>query len=130
MVEPADPATSACEPRRDPLHHSRSGHPAAVPAADAGHTSARRACTRRLPEYPGNFFQRQFIDLAVLAGLGLLLGASLAAAVGTENLLSWLLLETTATHGPSGRWLLGPAGFALGIGVNTLLSIAVLTGLP
>ena len=38
----------------------------------------------RLPEYPGNFFLRQLIDLAVLAGLGLVLAVSLAAAVGTE----------------------------------------------
>ena len=84
----------------------------------------------RLPEYPGNFFLRQVIDLAVLAGLGLVLAASLAAAVGAENLLSWLLLVATGADGPSGQWLLGPAGFALGIGVNTLLYVAVLTGLP
>ena len=84
----------------------------------------------RLPEYPGNFFLRQLIDLAVLGGLGLVLAASLAAAVGTENLLSWMLLAVTGSDGPSGRWLLGPAGFALGIGVNTLLYIAILTGLP
>jgi membrane protein len=84
----------------------------------------------RLPEYPGNFFLRQVIDLAVLAGLGLVLAASLAAAVGAENLLSWLLLVATGADGPSGQWLLGSAGFALGIGVNTLLYVAVLTGLP
>lgn len=28
------------------------------------------------------------------------------------------------------RWLLGTLGFVLGIGLNTLLSIAVLTGPP
>jgi membrane protein len=58
------------------------------------------------------------------------LAASLAAAVGAENLLSWMLLVTTGADGPSVRWLLGPAGFALGVGVNTLLYIAILTGLP
>jgi membrane protein len=81
----------------------------------------------RLEEYPGNFFLRRLIDLAVLAGLGLLLAASLAAAVGTETLLSWLLLDAA---GSQDRWLRGPAGFLLVIGVNTLLSIAVLTALP
>lgn len=84
----------------------------------------------RLEEYPGNFFLRQLIDLAVLAGLGLLLAASLAAAAGTENLLSWLLLDTVGTGNPLGRRLLATAGFALGFGVNTLLFIAMLTGLP
>jgi membrane protein len=84
----------------------------------------------QLEEYPGNFFLRQLIDLAVLAGLGLVLATSLAAAVSTETLLSWLLIDTAGADGPPGRWLLAFAGFALGIGFNTLLSIAVLTGLP
>jgi membrane protein len=84
----------------------------------------------RLEEYPGNFFLRQLIDLAILAALGFLLATSLAAAVSTETLLSWLLIDTAGADGPRARWLLGPAGFPLGIGFNTLLSIAVLTGLP
>jgi membrane protein len=49
----------------------------------------------RLPQYPGNFFLRQLIDLAVLAGLGLLL----AAAAGTETLLTWLLRDAADTTG-------------------------------
>lgn len=104
-----------------------------LPVAGLFWVDALRSSIRaiwRLPEYPGNFFLRQLIDLAVLAGLGLVLAASLAAAVGTENLLSWLLLVATGADGPSSRWLLGPAGFALGIGVNTLLCIAILTALP
>jgi membrane protein len=84
----------------------------------------------RLPQYPGNFFLRQVIDLAVLAGLGLLLAASLAAAAGTETLLNWLLRDVADAAGPPGRWLLGSAGYVLGIGVNTVLAIAALTGLP
>jgi len=84
----------------------------------------------RLPQYPGNFFLRQVIDLAVLAGLGLLLAASLAAAAGTETLLTWLLRDVADAAGPPGRWLLGSAGYVLGIGVNTVLAIAALTGLP
>ena len=103
-----------------------------LPVAGLFWVDALRSSIRavwRLPEYPGNFFLRQLIDLAVLAGLGLVLAVSLAVAVGAENLLSWLLVATGA-DGPSGRWLLGPAGFALGFGVNTLLYIAILTGLP
>ena len=103
-----------------------------LPVAGLFWVDALRSSIRavwRLPEYPGNFFLRQLIDLAVLAGLGLVLSVSLAVAVGAENLLSWLLVVTGA-DGPSGRWLLGPAGFALGFGVNTLMYIAILTGLP
>jgi membrane protein len=84
----------------------------------------------RLPQYPGNFFLRQLIDLAILAGLGLLLAASLATATGTETLLNWLLHDAADTAGPPGRWLLGTAGYVLGIGVNILLAIAALTALP
>ena len=105
----------------------------ALPIAGLFWVDALRSSIRaiwRLPEYPGNFFLRYLIELAVLAGLGLVLAASLAAAVGAENLLSWLLLVATGADGPSGRWLLGPAGFVLGIGVNTLLYVAILTGLP
>ena len=84
----------------------------------------------RLPQYPGNFLLRQLIDLAVLAGLGLLLAASLAAAAGTETLLTWLLRDAADAAGRPGRWLLGTAGYVLGIGVNVLLAIAALTALP
>ena len=105
----------------------------ALPIAGLFWVDALRSSIRaiwRLPEYPGNFFLRHLIELAVLVGLGLVLAASLAAAVGAENLLGWLLLVATGADGPSGRWLLGPAGFVLGIGVNTLLCVAILTGLP
>lgn len=84
----------------------------------------------RLPQYPGNFVLRQLIDFGVLICLGLLLAASLAAAVGTETLLNWLLFDAADATGPPGRWLLRAAGYGLGIGVNTVLAIAVLTWLP
>jgi membrane protein len=105
----------------------------ALPVAGLFWVDALRSSIRaiwRLEEYPGKFVLRQLIDLAILAALGLLLATSLAAAVSTETLLSWLLHDTANADGERGRWLLGPAGFALGIGINTLLSIAVLTGLP
>lgn len=84
----------------------------------------------RLPQYPGNFFVRQLIDLAILAELGLLLVTSLAAATGTETLLNLLLVDTADAAGPPGRWALRSAVYGLGVGVNVLLSMAVLTALP
>jgi len=83
----------------------------------------------RLPEYPGPFLLRLFVDLLVLVGLGLLLAVSAAAAFGTTAMASWLINATGAGAAPS-RWLLALVGFVLGIGVNTLLASAVLTALP
>jgi membrane protein len=104
-----------------------------LPVAGVFWVDALRSSIRaiwRLPQYPGNFFLRQLIDLAVLAGLGLLLSASLATAAGTEILLTWLLRDAADTAGPPGRWLLGTAGYVLGVGVNIMLAIAALTALP
>ena len=78
----------------------------------------------QLNEYPGRFFTRPLIDLVVLAGLGLLLAVSLAVAFGAQALLHWLL---PTLQNP---WVLTTVAFVLGIGVNTVLSVAVLTGLP
>jgi membrane protein len=83
----------------------------------------------RLPEYPGNFLLRISIDLLVLMGLGLLLAASIAVAVATSA-LAGRLVNAAGTGATPGRWLLATVGFVLGIGVNTLLSIAVLTAIP
>jgi len=82
-----------------------------------------------LPEYPGAFLLRVFVDLLVLAGLGLLLAVSLAVAFVTTA-LAGRLVHATGTGATPARWLLAAVGFVLGIGVNALLSIAVLTGLP
>ena len=84
----------------------------------------------RLPQYPGNVFARYLIDLAILAGLGLLLAASLAVAVGSETGLRWLLVDVTGANGMPSQWLLAVVGFALGVAVNTVLAIAVLTAVP
>jgi membrane protein len=83
----------------------------------------------RLPEYPGTFVVRLFFDLLVLIGLGLLLAVSLAAAFTTTALAS-RLIHATGTGATPARWLLAAIGLGLGVAVNTLLSIAVLTGLP
>ncbi|MEV4620314.1 YhjD/YihY/BrkB family envelope integrity protein [Asanoa sp. NPDC049573] len=78
----------------------------------------------RLPEYPGAFVVRVLIDLAVLLGLGVLLVVSLTAVFVTATGVGWLFTAAGA------RWLVGPLGFVLGVGVNTLLAMAVLTALP
>jgi membrane protein len=83
----------------------------------------------RLPEYPGTLLVRVLIDLLVLVGLGLLLAASLAAVFAATAGTGRLVTAAGVDPAPA-RWLLGALGFVLGVGVNTLLSIAVLTGLP
>ena len=57
----------------------------------------------QLNEYPGRFFLRPLIDLVVLAGLGLLLAASLAVAFGAEALLHWLLPHLAGAVAAHGR---------------------------
>jgi membrane protein len=94
---------------------------------DALRSSIRKVW--ELPEYPGTFYVRVLIDLLVLAGLGLLLASSLAATFTTTALAS-RLINAAGTGAAPTRWLLAMVGFVLSIGVNTLLSIAVLTGLP
>jgi membrane protein len=83
----------------------------------------------RLPEYPGTLVVRVLVDLLVLIGLGLLLAASLAVVFATTA-VAGRLVTAAGVDAAWARWLLGTLGFVLGIGVNTLLSIAVLTGPP
>jgi membrane protein len=94
---------------------------------DALRSSIRRLW--QLPEYPGALPVRVVVDLLVLAGLGLLLAASLTVAFLTTALAGRLVSTLGADAGPA-RWLLATVGFLAGIAVNTVLSIAVLTGLP
>jgi membrane protein len=82
-----------------------------------------------LPEYPGTLFVRVLFDLLVLIGLGLLLAASLAVVFATTA-VAGRLVTVASLDAASAQWLLGTLGVVLGVGVNTLLSIAVLTGLP
>lgn len=83
----------------------------------------------RLPEYPGTFLVRLLVDMVVLAGLGLLALASVAVAI-TTNALAGRLVDVAGTGAAPARWVLATVGFLLGVAVDTLLSIAVLTGLP
>jgi membrane protein len=73
---------------------------------DALRSSIRKVW--RLPEYPGNFFIRLLIDLLVLAGLGLLLAASIAVALGTAALAS-RLIDAVGTAATPERWLVDAA---------------------
>ncbi|SHN29930.1 YihY/virulence factor BrkB family protein [Cryptosporangium aurantiacum] len=94
---------------------------------DALRSSIRRMW--QLTEYPGNLVVRVLVDLLVLAGLGLLLAASLVVAYGTTVAANGLVVATDP--GATGsRWLLGALGVLLGIGVNVVLALGMLTGLP
>ncbi len=83
----------------------------------------------RLPEYPGRLVVRILVDLLVLAGLGILLAASLAVAYLTST-TAYRLVDAADTDGTSARWVLATVGLVLGIGVNTVLAGGMLTGLP
>ncbi|MFB9323940.1 YihY/virulence factor BrkB family protein [Cryptosporangium minutisporangium] len=94
---------------------------------DALRSSIRRMW--RLPEYPGNLVVRVLVDLLVLAGLGLLLAVSLAVAYGTTTAANGLV-DATHTDAALSRWTLSAVGLVVGIGVNTVLAVGMLTGLP
>jgi membrane protein len=79
----------------------------------------------RLPQYPGKLLGRVLVDLIVLAGLGILLTVSLGLAFATTTVTSQLV-----TAIGTGGWLVTIVASVLGLAVNTLLAIAVLTGLP
>ncbi|WP_326823225.1 YihY/virulence factor BrkB family protein [Streptosporangium sp. NBC_01756] len=83
-----------------------------------------------IEEYPGRFLTRQLIDLGVLAGLGVLLSISLAVMFATETLLNWLLVHTVGVDDVVTQWFLSAVAFVLGLGVNTLLAVALLTAPP
>ncbi|MFG1960423.1 YihY/virulence factor BrkB family protein [Nonomuraea sp. NPDC049028] len=91
--------------------------------------SASRAIWR-IEEYPGRFILRQLIDLGVVAGLGVLLFLSIALAFAAEWLLSWLAVHTVGTDADWAQWVLSAAAFVIGLGINTLLAMALLTAPP
>jgi membrane protein len=94
---------------------------------DALRSSMRKVW--QLPEYPGALLVRVFVDLLVLVLLGLLLAATLAVAFLTTALAS-RVVNTVGADAGAARALLATLGLVVGIAVNTLLSLAVLTGLP
>lgn len=94
---------------------------------DAMRSSIRKVW--RLPEYPGAIVSRLLIDLLALIGLGLLLALSLATAFITVAGAN-RLIDPSGADAEQRRWLLTAIGYTVSIAVNTLLSTAVLTGLP
>jgi membrane protein len=84
----------------------------------------------RIEEYPGGFIVRWLLDLVALVALGLVVTLSVTVAFGTEELLERLIAAAGGRHFAPAQWLLAVVRFALGLTVNTLLSIAVLTLLP
>jgi membrane protein len=94
---------------------------------DAMRSSIRKVW--RLPEYPGTLIARLLIDLLALIALGMLLAVALATAFVTVAGAN-RLIDPSGADAAQSRWLLAAVGFAVSAGVNTLLSAAVLTGLP
>ncbi|WP_433305096.1 YihY/virulence factor BrkB family protein [Actinoplanes sp. CA-030573] len=82
-----------------------------------------------LPEYPGKLVVRVLIDLLVLAGLGILLVASLSVAVATNN-AAGRLMDAADPGTTLAQWLPAVVGRLLGVGVDTVLAAGMLTGLP
>ncbi|MGY0237153.1 YihY/virulence factor BrkB family protein [Longispora urticae] len=77
----------------------------------------------RLPRDPGQILVRYAWDLAVLAGLGLLLAASIGLQFGTDALLGWLVADAAG-------WAATGLGVLLGMAVNAALAAALLIGVP
>jgi membrane protein len=73
-------------------------------------------------EQPGNLFTRRVVDLVILIGLFVLLGASLAVAYALEALVGWL------AGGPSPA--LTAVGWVLAVVVNVVLASALMGGVP
>jgi membrane protein len=84
----------------------------------------------QIEEYPGGFVVRWLLDLVALVALGLVVTVSVTVAFGTEALLERLIASAGGDHLAPTQWLMAVVRFALGLTVNTLLSIAVLTLLP
>jgi membrane protein len=75
-----------------------------------------------LEEHPGHPVIRRLLDLAVLVGLLVLLGASLTLAYGVEQFLEWLAGGQSTP--------LAIVGWVLSILVNMVLAAALLGGVP
>lgn len=83
----------------------------------------------RLAEYPGRLATRVLVDLLVLAGLGVLLAASLAVAYVTTT-VAYRAVDAADTGPDPSRWVLASVGLVVGLAVNTVLAAGMLTGLP
>jgi membrane protein len=77
----------------------------------------------RLNEHPGYIVIRQIVDLAVLLGILVLLGLSVAAVSSLETLLDWLF-------GADASWVLSVVGWIATVAINMLLGAALLAAVP
>ncbi|GIG60050.1 inner membrane protein YhjD [Longispora fulva] len=77
----------------------------------------------RLPRDPGSIPVRYALDLAVLAGLGVLLAVSLGVQFGTNALLRALVPHAAG-------WASAGLAVILGVAVNAVLAAALLVGVP
>jgi membrane protein len=84
----------------------------------------------RVEQYPGRFLTRWTLDFLALIALGMVLTVSLTVAFGAEALLGVVIATAGGDDLATAQWLLATVRFALGLTVNTLLSVAVLTLLP
>lgn len=84
----------------------------------------------RLDEYPGGFFRRRLVDLAIFIALGLLIAQSLTVSWGTNALMRWMVVDAGNVDGSLGTGLLRVAGFLIGLALNASLAAAMLTVVP
>lgn len=78
--------------------------------------SSQRAIWR-FKQQPGNFIIRRLLDLAIMIGIGLLLGLSLWVQAGINDVIKSLLPGTA-----------GVIGIVLSLMINALLAASLLTG--
>nr|WP_281353584.1 YihY/virulence factor BrkB family protein [Phytoactinopolyspora mesophila] len=93
---------------------------------------AVRAAVRSMwgmDDQPGNFVVRKLLDMASLAGLGLLLAASWATSVVVRRMAEYLIDLLGVENGVSTGFL-EVLSWVLSVGVNTLLFAYLLVGLP
>jgi membrane protein len=95
---------------------------------DCLRTSLRTIWIRE--EAPGNLVVRKAIDAAVLLGLGLVAGLSIAISSVASGGTEWALNLLGADDSPLGRIALSGLGVLLGLGVNVVLFLVVFTAVP
>ncbi|AGZ44065.1 YihY/virulence factor BrkB family protein [Actinoplanes friuliensis] len=82
-----------------------------------------------LTEYPGKLLLRVLVDMGVLAGLGVLLAASVSVAYVTTTVAN-RAVDAAGADAPPSRWPLAVLGLVVGLAVNMVLAAGMLTGLP
>jgi membrane protein len=99
---------------------------AALVVSGVGWVEALRSSLRavwQVDQHPGHWALRRLVDLGVLAGLGVLLGLSLATTGAIDRLLNWLAPDTDV--GSTVSAVVGPV---LEFFINLALAAAMLTG--